>query len=331
MQNNKSVSIIIPVYNAERFLKKCISSVEALTIDYELLLINDGSKDSSLEILKEFAKKNNRIKIFDIENSGVSFARNLGLKNATKENIIFIDADDWIDAKAFEKAFEKFLDLNADLAFTPFIKVQNKETFIPLPYQTKIFSEEEKSHFLLYHLAAGIQFMGGIWRTFYKKSLLENLTFDLKMKFHEDVFFLVQAVYRAKKMAFIDKAFYYYQINSTSVSFSKEINSIESRKLLNHKLKAFAKENHLDFSFGIMRRNCPIYARIFAKEAKETKNKITLFKKLWKIQKEIPNKEIQFWKPSYFGKSFLFYVFFTKFFGKFIGWIFLCLRFLFCN
>ena len=98
------LSIIVPVYNAEHFLDKCIKSVQSQTLqDFELILINDGSKDNSLEICKKHSQEDSRIIVFNQENSGQSKARNVGLENANGEYVAFLDSDDWVDSDYYEK------------------------------------------------------------------------------------------------------------------------------------------------------------------------------------------------------------------------------------
>lgn len=97
------VSIIIPVYNAAPFLRKCIESIQLQkVVDIEVILVNDGSKDNSLEICKEFAAADSRVKVIDKPNGGVSDARNYGINNASGEYLMFVDADDWLSADALE-------------------------------------------------------------------------------------------------------------------------------------------------------------------------------------------------------------------------------------
>ena len=91
------ISIIIPVYNVEKYLSKCVESILAQGVeDFELLLVNDGSKDSSLAICNSYAERDSRIKVLNKPNGGVSSARNLGLDNATGEWVTFVDSDDWL-------------------------------------------------------------------------------------------------------------------------------------------------------------------------------------------------------------------------------------------
>ena len=98
------ISVIIPVYNSEKFLKKCLDSIINQTLnDIEIICIDDGSTDKSLRILNNFADKDNRITIINQKNSGPSAARNKGIENAKGEYIGFVDSDDWIDLDFYEK------------------------------------------------------------------------------------------------------------------------------------------------------------------------------------------------------------------------------------
>ena len=97
------ISIIVPVYNTEKYLSKCLNSLIKQTYkDIEIIVVNDGSKDKSLEIAKKFAKQDNRIKVFNKENGGLSSARNFGIEKASGEYIGFVDSDDYIKENMFE-------------------------------------------------------------------------------------------------------------------------------------------------------------------------------------------------------------------------------------
>ena len=101
------VSVIIPVYNVEKYLRQCLDSVVNQTLkDIEIICIDDGSTDNSLNILKEYAQKDNRIKIISKKNGGLSSARNAGLKFATGEFVGFVDSDDYIERETYENAVE---------------------------------------------------------------------------------------------------------------------------------------------------------------------------------------------------------------------------------
>jgi glycosyltransferase involved in cell wall biosynthesis len=103
------ISIIVPIYNGEKYLSKCLDSILAQRFeDFELLLINDGSQDSSLSICRKYAQADKRISIYDIPNGGVSAARNVGIDNATGEWVMFIDSDDWVEEGLLETGLPYF-------------------------------------------------------------------------------------------------------------------------------------------------------------------------------------------------------------------------------
>ena len=102
------VSIIVPIYNAEKKLRRCVESILSQTFsDFELILVNDGSIDNSLKICEKYALNDKRIKIISQENKGIVSARKKGIENSTGEYIIFVDSDDWIDLKMVDKLYNK--------------------------------------------------------------------------------------------------------------------------------------------------------------------------------------------------------------------------------
>ena len=104
---NKKISVIVPVYNAEKYISRCVDSILSQnSVDFELLLVDDGSSDDSLKICKRYEKMDNRVRVFSQGNSGPSSARNLGLERATGEYITFVDSDDWIEGGFFQKILE---------------------------------------------------------------------------------------------------------------------------------------------------------------------------------------------------------------------------------
>lgn len=108
MYHDIDVSVIVPVYNSEKYLRKCIESVLEQTMSsWELILVDDGSRDKSFEICQEYAKKHNKISAVHQENSGSSVTRNLGLRMASGKYIAFVDADDWIDTRMLEVLVQK--------------------------------------------------------------------------------------------------------------------------------------------------------------------------------------------------------------------------------
>ena len=118
MTSNVKVSVIVPVYNVEKYLKDCLNSVINQTLeDIEIICVNDGSTDNSLAILEDYAKKDSRIKIINQKNKGLSGARNTGMKHVQGEYILFLDSDDWLKEDALSELYWSHLDDNLDMLF----------------------------------------------------------------------------------------------------------------------------------------------------------------------------------------------------------------------
>lgn len=122
IKNNPKISVIVPIYNAEKYLHRCIDSILNQTFtDFEVLLINDGSTDSSGSICDEYAKKDSRVRVFHKENGGVSLARNIGIDKALGLWTLFVDSDDWLDLGTFSLIVNENQTANADLYHYYFI------------------------------------------------------------------------------------------------------------------------------------------------------------------------------------------------------------------
>ena len=197
----KKVSVIIPVYNVEKYLRKCLDSVCAQTLeDIEIICVNDCSPDDSIEILKEYASKDNRIKIIDFkENRGVAVARNEAIKIATGEYIGFVDSDDWIDLDFYEKLYKKAKEDNVDLVVGNHITVQNNQNSKLIDIVNKVKKNK-------------IYFNGLFYLGLYKNEILKK--YDIKFLenviYGEDRLFPILAVYYANKVETVADTYYYY-------------------------------------------------------------------------------------------------------------------------
>ena len=188
-----TISVIVPVYNAEKYLPRCIESVLAQTfVDWEMLLIDDGSTDASGSICDEYAAKDERIRVFHKENGGVSSARNLGLDNAQGEWITFVDSDDYIEEN-YLKSFEGNLD--ADLVVGNMIEKGPQGNLlrnIPSGYHHPLKKALEGN---LTKLA-----FQSPWGKMFRGSLIKKLRFDESMVTGEDHYFMLRYVYIAKSL-----------------------------------------------------------------------------------------------------------------------------------
>ena len=205
MENNvPKVSVIIPVYNTENYLRKCLDSVCNQTLkDIEIICINDCSTDSSLEILKEYSSKDSRIKLIDFkENKGAAVARNTGIDEAQGVYIGFVDSDDFIDLDFYEKLYKKAVETNAD-AVKGKIKIHSdspnveKEVF----YDNNDDIKTNKAYF--YH-----SFSTAIYNTNFIKT--NNIHFPEGLNYFEDPYFSILATLHYKKIKTVDNTKYYY-------------------------------------------------------------------------------------------------------------------------
>ena len=211
------VSIIVPVYNVEKYLSKCLESLINQTLkDIEIICVNDGSGDNSLDILKNFAQKDSRIKIIDKQNEGVAIARNIALEQATGDYIGFVDSDDYIDLDYFEKLYNTATKNNSDIAVASILKhkkyfdkynVRYSEEQVAENIQEKIKLCGDKKHFFFY-----------AWNKIYKTDLIKNN----KIKFsegqiYEDVMFAMNALYFSNKVVYVPNTKYHYVERNNSL------------------------------------------------------------------------------------------------------------------
>ena len=181
MEKLVKLSIIVPVYNAENFLDKCIKSVQSQTLqDFELILVNDGSKDNSLEICKKYSQEDSRIIVFDQENSGQSKARNVGLENANGEYVAFLDSDDWIDSDYYEKLVTACEMNDAEVSCGSILRVRKNYQKYRIKYmEEKVYTKPQEKIDV-----AHVPDMCYVWNKVYKTEFLDRIN----LKFVEGMF-----------------------------------------------------------------------------------------------------------------------------------------------
>lgn len=218
------LSVIVPIYNSEHYLHKCIDSILSQSMsDFELILIDDGSVDSSGKICDEYAKKDTRIRVFHKENGGVSSARNLGLDNAQGEWIIFVDSDDWIDDNLLVLLSAQSSEI--DLILTSYYK-HNKITGEVYKESYPLSKKGTVDEILQNDGNLIIGFFTP-WAKFYRRSIIEkyNLRFDILISSGEDTIFNFQYM----KYVYFVQTFniaYYNWIEANGLTYKKS--SIEN-------------------------------------------------------------------------------------------------------
>ena len=235
------VSVIIPVYNAHEYIKRCLDSVCNQTLkDIEIICVDDCSSDNSLDILNGYAKKDNRIKVFLCKtNCGESKARNIGLKNASGEFIAFVDNDDYLDLNFYEILYYKAIETNADIVKGEIHDIQYDGSSTYGFLNQKIRENNNKFYFA-YHW----------WTAIYKRTLIleNNIKLIEGHPLGGDILFLNQAIINCQKLELVDNVYYHYcrredsgdskilsfeKIKSAIDIFEKILNNIKNTGIVN--------------------------------------------------------------------------------------------------
>ncbi len=212
------ISVIVPVYNAEKYLSKCINSITNQTYkDLEIILVDDGSSDSSPKICDEFAEKDKRIKVIHKKNGGVSSARNTGLDCFKGEYVTFVDSDDYIESNMFELIAEAIKEKEVDLVFIreKSVNLEGKTIYIngDLPSGEIYYFGREKAEERIIEMQ-----INGMCDKTYKRSLIENIRVIEGKKHGEDLLFNLQVLERVKTVALVDEILYSYVSNEDSIT-----------------------------------------------------------------------------------------------------------------
>ena len=226
---NPKISIIIPIYNSEKYIKECLKSLIDQTFkDFEIICVNDGSTDKTLDILKKFEKIDKRITIISQKNLGAGIARNIGMNNSKGDYLIFLDSDDIFKKTMLEQMYKKIKKNDAEIVICNSINfetIKKKKIFFKKNYlisdkkiKNRIFSsfDIKKDFFNL--------FIWWPWDKIIKKKYIENLGIKYQnLKSTNDLFFVASAVISAKKILFLDKNLIFHRINiKTSISNTRE-------------------------------------------------------------------------------------------------------------
>lgn len=224
MNNEGLISVIIPVYNVEKYLTQCIDSVLKQTYtNFELILVDDGSKDSSKAICDEYARIDSRIKVLSKQNGGASSARNAGLEVATGKYIYFFDSDDWIAEDALEKLLRICDDNNAELIFFDAYAIEEETGKISTSHYSHKKSYQSNSGYkLMMELIDNKEFHVAPWLLFLKKDFLSRAEIRFEEGIiYEDMIFTYQLFCEAKKIVYLPEYLYYRRYREGSVMTSK--------------------------------------------------------------------------------------------------------------
>ncbi|XOW20155.1 glycosyltransferase family 2 protein [Lactococcus cremoris] len=269
------VSVIVPVYNVEKLLERCLNSVLNQSFqDFELLLIDDGSKDSSGQICDNYAKKDQRVRVWHIPNGGQSAARNLGIDNVYGTYIAFIDSDDFVELDYLEQLYQPMVEYEADVVSCRYIaysKERDEEVKkIIQENQAKVYhfrtNHDVMQDFLEKEFKDDRNFPWESYANLYKTELLGEIRFEVGREF-EDNFFNYQYFKKVQKAIATTYIGYYYYANPTSKTritfYEKQFDLIQQERLIIEDVKIKYPE-FIDLEANnLALKYCWLYGKIF--------------------------------------------------------------------
>lgn len=239
------ISVIVPVYNVEKYIERCILSVKnQIFTNWELILIDDGSKDSSGKICDYYASLDKRIKVIHQNNKGVSAARNLGIEKAIGNYITFIDGDDWIENDLFEMMIKSVKKMNVPILLTGAVQDFGTEAIkLGEPGVEQIFIGDE----IQLEYLKGKRIFWSIWAQLFKRNLFKKNRFNSNFKYAEDILMCCNLLDSVNKIGYVPLYKYHYDISASgtvSIKFnSKWLHSLRAIKSIYDKVKIISPKH----------------------------------------------------------------------------------------
>ena len=242
------VSIIVPVYNVEKYLAKCLDSLINQTLkEIEIICINDGSRDNSLSILREYSNKDNRIIVVDKKNEGQSIARNIGISRASGEYLGFVDSDDWVDLDYFEKLYNSAKKYDTDISCAGYKRVKKCKSRVRKSFEAELLCKTTNDKVRLDNVPAD----NYIWNKIYKR----NVWLDKKIKFvsgryFEDIALVIKILHQFGDMIIVPDTYYNYRVNSNSTVMQKTFKHTRDYNWAINELYEYAEKNSINININ---------------------------------------------------------------------------------
>ncbi|MBO5865870.1 MAG: glycosyltransferase [Bacteroidaceae bacterium] len=281
------ISVIVPVYNAEAYIHRCINSLLAQTFDdFEVILVDDGSLDGSGAICDDYARKNSRVRVFHKENGGVASARQLGVDKARGEYTIHTDPDDWVEPTMLEELYYRAKTEKADMVICDFLVEENEGSIYRVQQPTNNSADVVLEELLLYRLH------GSLCNKLIRRECytLYNIAFVKGLNYCEDYLVCVKLLQKGIKVAYLNKAFYHYDqiVNSGSITRNFSTALFELRKMFISRLQEVVPDrkelivlNKLDLKYALFEANMPkVFKTLYPEVDKD----------VWKLNKSMINR-----------------------------------------
>lgn len=282
------ISVIIPVFNSESFLERCLNSVINQTFKkIEIIIINDGSTDNSLSIVNQYQKKDSRIIVFNQENKGISFTRNKGIQLSNSELIYFIDSDDEIALEMLEYMFDKSKEDDADIVHSLITHVDDECEKLQKLHNLYEKDFDYIKEILMFNISSCTPI------NLYKKSLfIKNHLFFPENQYYEDSAMMLKLFFYAKNIVVVDKSFYkYYRNIPNSITTQSSYKHINDVIIGLSQIKEFLKKNSIYDKYEIyflirVKRTLVNYILFLNQSIKNKNEKIEKIKYLWQLFEE---------------------------------------------
>lgn len=317
------ISIIVPAYNSENYIERALTSITGQTYkNLEVIVIDDGSTDSTLSKALDYAKRDNRVKVYHKENEGVTIARDYGISKATGKYLGFVDSDDTVDANMYEILYNNLIKYNADISHCghKYIKGENNIEYF---YNTGVIKEQNHNEGLI-ELITGSKVGPSLCSKLYKTELFYNLEYDKTIKINEDYVINLLVFNKALKSVFFDEPMYNYYKNENSGSSksTKEYFYLDILKAADL-TEALLINNSSVYPYA-QRRRFKTYSDMYKNQGKYQLDKVEfdLNKLLSDVLLELKNNYKSLKKNKCLNKSDRFILKMIKYFPK--GLVFIC-------
>lgn len=242
------ISVVIPVYNIEKYLRECLDSIVNQSLDdIEIICVNDGSTDNSLDILKEYESADSRLKVITQENKGIGSARNTALKSVKGEYVYFMDSDDILEPDALERLYELAIESGADFVMFKIINFHEDtgeridDDYYSMPYLKERVGEEAFNYDDVSDMALDLCVCP--YGSFFRRDFIKGMEFPEGLLFEDNVFF-THAIFKADKIIFYDEFLYNRRLRPDSASAVLSIKSLDTIEITNLLLDLCTEFNH---------------------------------------------------------------------------------------
>lgn len=216
------ISIIVPVYNAEKYIKNTVESIINQTYNnIQIILVDDGSHDQSLKIIQDLAEQDRRIKVIHQQNRGVSAARNKGISIAKGEYITFVDADDFLEPQACEILYNNIKKYNSDISIASVQKINLSNRIISLKPTNKVYKYSKEEFLKVFFKNDSNVDVASANAKLYSKNIYKEITYAENRSSNEDRYYLFESILKCKAIVFQDTTIYTYKMHENSLSTSE--------------------------------------------------------------------------------------------------------------